>query len=137
MNNSAEAVMQPGQPELFSTAPSPILPIWDKTGKVNAQQLAKFLEFSKKEVASAARVGEHSFAYNQRLPKVVEERLLEWAAVMEMVAAFFNGNTVKTSLWFKLPNPLLGGIRPRDMIRVGRTDKLTRIVKDALDGIWP
>jgi len=35
-------------------------------------------------------------------------------------------------LWFRLPNPLLGDVSPRDMIRYGRYAKLQEFVMDAL-----
>jgi hypothetical protein len=51
----------------------------------------------------------------------------------ELVAQFFDGDAAKTALWFKTPNPLLGNLSPRDMIRYGRYDRLRRFVLDALD----
>jgi hypothetical protein len=130
-----EVKVQSTHPGLFETASNPVLPIWDERGRVDAKELAKLLEFSKKEVAAAARVGKHDFSYNQRLPKAVEARLLEWASVLEMVARFFDGDVSKTTLWFKLPNPMLGGVPPRVMIRLGRTRMLASIIKDALSGM--
>ena len=129
--------MQAPQPELFGTVHNPVLPIWDGPGKVNAELLAKLLNFTKREVATAARVTQDSFSYKHPLPKEVEERLLEWAMLLELVAKFFDGDITKTVLWFKLPNPLLGEIRPRDMIRFGRARKLARIVDNALAGHVP
>jgi hypothetical protein len=35
-------------------------------------------------------------------------------------------------LWFKTPNPLLGDIAPRDMIRIGRFKKLRQFILQAL-----
>jgi len=48
-----------------------------------------------------------------------------------MVADFFNGNTEKTVLWFKTRNPLLGDISPRDMIRLGRFERLRKFIINA------
>lgn len=50
----------------------------------------------------------------------------------EQVVGFFDGNVAKAALWFRLPNPLLGDISPRDMIRDGRTEKLARFIDEAL-----
>lgn len=48
------------------------------------------------------------------------------------VVEFFDGDTSRAALWFWLPNPLLGDISPRDMIRYGRYAKLQEFVTDAL-----
>jgi len=49
-----------------------------------------------------------------------------------MVAQYFRDGQ-KTILWFRTPNPLLGNITPRDMIRIGRFRKLQRFIQNALD----
>jgi hypothetical protein len=36
-------------------------------------------------------------------------------------------------LWFKVPNPLLGDVAPRDMIRFGRYKKLLKFIQSALE----
>jgi hypothetical protein len=48
------------------------------------------------------------------------------------VLGFFDGDVAKTALWFRLPNPLLGDLSPRDMIRYGRYAKLQEFVVEAL-----
>lgn len=48
------------------------------------------------------------------------------------VVGFFDGNVSKAALWFRLPNPLLGDLSPRDMIRYGRTERLARFIDEAL-----
>lgn len=66
------------------------------------------------------------------MPDDLEVRLIEWATALNQVAKYFNDEN-KTVLWFKTPNPMLGGITPRDMIRVGRFKKLFKIIHQALD----
>ena len=39
----------------------------------------------------------------------------------------------KTKLWFQTPNPMLGNVSPRDMIRLGRYNKLVRFVTQAME----
>lgn len=53
--------------------------------------------------------------------------------VRRLVAAFFDGDTAKTELWMRTDNPLLGGISPEFMVRIGRSGKLLKIVKQCLD----
>ena len=72
-----------------------------------------------------------SVRYDQKMPKELEDRVREWAVALALVAQYFKDGQ-KTVLWFKTPNPLLGNIAPRDMIRVGRFSKLHRFIANAL-----
>lgn len=56
----------------------------------------------------------------------------ELEQLCEQVVGFFEGDVAKTALWFRLPNPLLGDISPRDMIRYGRYARLQEFVAEAL-----
>ena len=56
----------------------------------------------------------------------------ELTVLCEQVVGFFEGDVAKTALWFRLPNPLLGDVSPRDMIRYGRLAKLREFVVEAL-----
>jgi len=48
-----------------------------------------------------------------------------------LVAEFFDGDPVKTALWFRTPNPMLGDMSPRDMIRYGRYKRLQKFILEA------
>jgi hypothetical protein len=48
-----------------------------------------------------------------------------------MILGFFKGNEAKAKLWMGTPNPLLGGVVPRDLTAL-RPGKLIRIVEQAL-----
>jgi hypothetical protein len=65
------------------------------------------------------------------MPEELLERMREWATALNLVANFFNDEQ-KTMLWFQLPNPLLGNMPPREMIRVGRFNKLFKFIQTAL-----
>jgi hypothetical protein len=122
-----------GTSSLFGTiAKHDYLGFWaDQT--LNARKVADFLELDKREVAKVASVSAASVRFDQKIPKEVADRLAEIANVAGLVAQFFDGDTVKTALWFKTKNPLLGQISPRDMIRYGRYERLLRFVQDALN----
>lgn len=47
------------------------------------------------------------------------------------IDSFFESRE-KAATWFNTPNPMLGDVRPIDMIRSGRADKLLRFLEDAL-----
>lgn len=100
--------------------------------KVNARKVAEFLNLDKREVAKVTGVAPASVRFDQKIPKEVRDRLEEIANVIGLVAQFFEGDAIKTALWFKTKNPLLGQIAPRDMIRFGRYDRLLRFVLEAL-----
>lgn len=50
------------------------------------------------------------------------------ASACDRVAETFGGDLDKTALWFRVRNPLLGDVSPRDMIRSGRLDRLVRFI---------
>ena len=51
----------------------------------------------------------------------------ELEQLCEQVVGFFEGDVNRAALWFRLPNPLLGDVSPRDMIRYGRYAKLQAV----------
>jgi hypothetical protein len=124
--------MNPGA--LFNTIPrknEDYLALFE-SGKPDFHKVVDLLEFKKSEVANASSVPLDSVRYDAKMPKALEERLLEWAVVLAAVGRYFKDPN-KAVLWFKIPNPLLGGVAPRDMIRVGRFQKLHRFIQNALD----
>ena len=118
---------------LFKTVPEhDYLQFWPKE-IFDPQRVARFLELNKADVAKVADVAITSVRFDGKIPKDVRDRLIEIANICSLVAQFFRGDGVKTALWFKTKNPLLGNISPRDMIRYGRYEKLRRFVMEALD----
>ena len=118
---------------LFDTVPEKdYLGFWANQS-LNAREVVDFLDLDKRDVAKLAGVAPASVRFDQKIPKEVLERLQEIANICGLVAQFFGGDAAKTALWFKTENPLLGNIKPRDMIRYGRYEKLRRFVVSALD----
>jgi hypothetical protein len=118
---------------LFKTVPErDYLQFWHND-RFEPQRVVRFLELTKADVAKVANVASASVRFDQKIPKDVLDRFLEIANVCGLVAQFFNGDIVKTSLWFRTKNPLLGNLSPRDMIRYGRYEKLRRFVMEALE----
>ena len=77
-------------------------------------------------------MSKQSVRLDSRIPKELKERLEQIAVIITMVAGYFEDDQQKTALWFKTPNPSLGGTIPRDMIRLGRYRKLLKFVNEAL-----
>jgi hypothetical protein len=122
---------------LFRTVPSQDhLGFWANE-TLNARGVADFLDLKKDDVAKVAGVAPTSVRFDQKIPKEVIDRLTEIANICGLVAQFFDGDSVKTALWFKTKNPLLGSISPRDMIRFGRYERLRQFVMEALDENGP
>ena len=90
------------------------------------------LEFKNIDVSKATGVPEGSVRYDVKMPQVLRTRIRDWAVLLNLVAGHFNGDALKTVLWFATINPLIGNITPRDMIRLGRFKKLYAFVMDSL-----
>ena len=57
------------------------------------------------------------------------------AAVIEardLIFKFFEKEPWKALVWWQAPNPLLGGISPVDMLKIGREEKLLKFIKGQL-----
>src|SRR2546425_1026747 len=118
-----------GGPALFNTVPQEDYLSLFPAGRTNYKKVVRLLDFKKKEVATASNIPVHSIRYDQKIPKELANLIQEWAILLSMVARYFQ-NPHKTVLWFKIPNPLLGNVTPREMVRVGRFDKLRRFIQN-------
>jgi hypothetical protein len=117
---------------LFETIPKEDYLSLFPSGDTNYQKVVDLLDFKKKDVARASNVALHSVRYDPpKMPRELQDRIQEWAVALNLVAQFFKDEQ-KTVLWFKTPNPLLGDIPPRDMIRIGRFKKLRQFILQAL-----
>jgi uncharacterized protein (DUF2384 family) len=119
-------------PGLFETVPKEDYLSVFPSGGTDYEKVVDLLDFRKKDVARASNVALHSVRYDPpKMPKELQDRIQEWAVALNLVAQFFRDEQ-KTVLWFKTPNPLLGDITPRDMIKVGRFKKLRQFILQAL-----
>ena len=117
---------------LFDTVPKQDYLSLFPEGGTDYPKVVRLLDFKKQDVARASSIAVHSIRYDPpRMPKELEDRINEWAVALNLVAQFFRDER-KTVLWFKTPNPLLGDMTPRDMIRIGRFRKLHRFIQNAL-----
>jgi len=117
---------------LFETIPKEDYLSLFPSGDTDYEKVVDLLDFRKKDVARASNVALHSVRYDPpKMPRELQDRIQEWAVALNLVAQFFRDEQ-KTVLWFKTPNPLLGDIAPRDMIRIGRFKKLRQFILQAL-----
>lgn len=82
----------------------------------NAERSLEFLKLSPSELARVE----------------AGDRVDEIVATFDLVVQTFDGDAEKTALWFRTKNPMLGDIAPRDMIRLGRFDRLRRFIIGAI-----
>jgi hypothetical protein len=118
---------------LFDTVPDDLLH-FGHGHSFDAKKAALFLSLRKADVGRIASVSESSVRYDDHIPEQVKIRLEEIAATINLVAKQFNGDSDKTGTWFKARNPLLGDISPREMIRLGRYERLRRFIIHAMSG---
>lgn len=118
--------------KIFDTIPKEdICGLYDKGG-VNHKKLLEIINFKNDDVGIATGVAKASVRFDSKMPAELKERLEEWAIAVNLVASYFK-NSEKTIIWLKTPNPMFGGISPRDMIRLGRFKKLLKYIQSALD----
>lgn len=96
------------------------------------KRVVDWMNFDKDEVSRIASVSKASVRYDEATPRAVRDRLEEIANVANMVASIFDGDAAKTALWFRTRNPMLGDVSPRDMIRLGRYDRLRKFIVSAV-----
>lgn len=96
------------------------------------QWVADMVGLTNDDLSRVGKVAKSRVRLDERAPPVLRERLEQIASCFFQVAKHFDGNGHKASLWFKITNPMLGYISPRDMIRYGRLSNLQRLVTSAL-----
>jgi hypothetical protein len=117
---------------LFDTVPQKDYFELFKDGRPDAKRVVNFLKYRNEDVSVAANVPMSSVRYDGKMPEDLIERLREWATAINLVGTFFKDEQ-KTMLWFQMPNPMLGNLSPKEMIRMGRFKKLLKFIQTALD----
>jgi len=118
--------------DIFATVPKEDYLSFFRNKQPEYNRIKDFLEFKNEDISTATGIPLKSIRFDERIPLEVQERMREWANVLNLVAEHFNGDAIKTALWLTTPNPLLGNITPRDMIRFGRYKKLFKFIFSAL-----
>jgi|ERR1035437_5047875 hypothetical protein len=98
----------------------------------NPKLVQGMLGLKKEDISRLAGVSVKSVRFDEAMPEPMRERFEEIASTINLVARMFNGDAEKTTLWFKARNPLLGDVSPRDMIRLGRYERLRKFIVNAM-----
>jgi antitoxin Xre/MbcA/ParS-like protein len=96
------------------------------------ERVREVVGLSNTDLSRVAGVAKSSVRFDERIPPELKDRMEQIANCGLLVADYFGGDARKVAIWFQTPNPLLGGVSPRDMIRYGRFAKLQRFVGEAL-----
>lgn len=116
---------------LFNTVPDDVLH-FGRGQEFIPKRVPELLGLKKEDVSRLSSVSVKSVRYDENMPEQMRDRLEEIANIINMVAAEFDGDAEKTASWFKARNPLLGDVSPRDMIRLGRYERLRKFIINAL-----
>ncbi|MFY7913904.1 MAG: antitoxin Xre/MbcA/ParS toxin-binding domain-containing protein [Rubrivivax sp.] len=96
------------------------------------KRVTEALGLKKQDVSRLASVSVKSVRYDDAMPEQMRERLEEIAQTVNLVAHMFDGDAEKAVAWFKARNPMLGDVSPREMIRLGRYERLRKFIVNAL-----
>lgn len=102
-----------------------------RDGRPDYKRVADMVKLTKEDLGKISKVAKSSVRFDDAIPAAVAERLREIANIANLVAEFFDGDIHKVGLWFELPNPHLGDVSPRMMIRGDRYKRLLNFVLDA------
>lgn len=101
-------------------------------GRLDYKKVREFAGLNTQDLSRISGVAKSSVRFDDKAPEEVKEHLRNIANICNLVFQFFDDD-VKTKLWIQTPNPMLGGITPRDMIRLGRYPKLLKFVTQAME----
>lgn len=116
---------------LYSNMPQSDPLHFESGSDLDFKKVADFLDLDANALSKISGLSKKSIRFDGKIPTVLRERMKEIAIVCSLVAEHFDGDALKTHQWFTIPNPMLGGVRPRDMIRLGRYNRLLKFVIEA------
>lgn len=97
-------------------------------------RVAEWLNLSSADVLQLADIPVGAMSDDIANEAPTRDRLAEIAAACSLVAYIFAGDLEKTQTWFRTSNSMLGDVAPRDMIRLGRFDRLKKFILNSLRG---
>jgi hypothetical protein len=117
---------------IFNTIPQRDVLGFGFGAEFQPRRVADWLDLRKMDVSRVANISPNSVRYDAEIPVAMRDRLEEIAMTCNLVAQVFGGDAVKTAMWFKARNPMLGDVSPRDMVRLGRFDRLRKFILSAM-----
>lgn len=103
-----------------------------KTGDVDVDKTAEFLEITLKDLANVFGVSKEQIR-PERAGQKTKARIEQLIGALEAVSEkSFDGNVEKTKFWLKTPNPNFGYMSPRNLILKGRYLKVIKFIDSVL-----
>jgi len=65
---------------------------------------------------------------------VAEQQNATIDAILDHLKSFFEKEPHKIKLWMTTENPMLGGVKPIDLVIAGRSEKLLKFIENVVDG---
>lgn len=95
--------------------------------------IRQIMHFSEADLKELSRAQDVPVCVDEESAELFRTLLIRLANLVNLIAEFFSNDIHKVELWFTLPNYFFGNSSPRDMIRLGRYDKVLNFVVDALE----
>ena len=108
------------------------LKFWANHGLLDYERVRALVGLTNQDLSRVANVSAASVRFDERIPPELKARMEQIANCALLVAERFDGDARKVAIWFGAPNPMLGNVSPRNMIRYGRFAKLQRFIMEAL-----
>jgi uncharacterized protein (DUF2384 family) len=105
---------------------------WSNRG-LDYRKVSEFLDLNTEDLSKIGGVSKRSVRLDSRISHGLAVGLERIANICVIVAGYFEDDVDKTALWFRTPNPMLGYISPRDMIRFGRSERLLTFAMEGRD----
>lgn len=102
-----------------------------RDGQPDYKRIADVVKLTKEDLGKISKVSKSSVCFDDAIPAATAIQLREIANIANLVAEFFDGDIHKVALWFELPNPHLGNVSPRTMIRGDRYKRLLNFVLES------
>jgi hypothetical protein len=99
-----------------------------------AEAVQLVLALTDEDVARMASAPLTFARHDVEVSELVRARLEDVGRAINLVACVFDGDVERTVAWFKTRNPMLGDVTPRDMIRLGRFERLSKYIAAAMLG---
>lgn len=113
---------------IFNTVPKKDYLGFHLKNTFDYKEIARFADLSKPDLSSMTEVKVERIRFDRQIPKAVRKRLEEIGNILNLVAAYFGGDKIKTTLWYSTKNPGLGNISPKEMIRLNRHNNLRNFI---------
>lgn len=125
------------QPHIFNTVPKrDVFGLYDK-GKYKYREIAEILDLKRRDISQAVRVATDSVRFEEdRIPDKMREFLINMVWLLNTTYKHLKDKH-KVTQWLDSPNPVCGGVSPKDMIRMGQYKKLVKIVVSYTEGDIP